>query len=70
LPALEISAKDEKLSPDLDDPNALFLIDSAEMPHLKSGEFGGIRDIQERFLYRNSFGRFHRTSFTPMEKHG
>src|SRR5215475_13179382 len=33
LPTLEISAKDEKLSPDLDDPNALFLNDSAEMPH-------------------------------------
>src|SRR5262245_22006704 len=45
LPAFEISAENEKLSPDLDDPNALFLNDSAEMPHRESGEFGRIRDI-------------------------
>jgi len=70
LPAFEIGSHDEEFASDLNDANALFLNDSAEMPHRESGEFGCIRDIQERFLYRKSFGRFHRTSFTPIEKHG
>jgi hypothetical protein len=33
LPAFEISAQYEKLSADLDNPDALFLNDSAEMPY-------------------------------------
>ena len=60
LPAFEIGAKYEKLSAYLDYTNALFLNDSAEMPHRKASESSGIGDVQERPLRRNVFGRLHR----------
>ena len=60
LPAFEIGAKYEKLSAYLYYPDALFLNDSAEMPHGKASESSCIRDVQERPLRRNVFDRLHR----------
>ena len=59
LPSLKIRAKNEKFSADLNDPNAFFLNDSAEMPHGEASQFRGIRNVQKRLVYGESFGRFH-----------
>jgi len=64
LPALEISAKYEKLPSDLYDPDSLILNDSAEMPNREPCEFCRIRNVQERSLYRYSIGRLHGSSFS------
>src|SRR5262249_55345197 len=60
LPALEIRAENEKFSADLDDTNALFFNDSAEMPYGEARQFRSIRNIEKRFLHHQSLGRLHK----------
>src|SRR5438132_9131632 len=59
LPTFEIRTQDEKFSADLDNPDALFLNDSAKMPHGKTSEFRRIRNVQECPLRRTFIGRLH-----------
>jgi len=59
LPALKISAKDKEFPADLDYPDALFLNDSAEMPHREACQLGCVRNVQKRPFYCTSIGRFH-----------
>src|SRR5213079_3726265 len=47
LPARKIASQDEEFSANLNDWNAIFFNDSAEMPDRKACQFGGRRDIQE-----------------------
>ena len=59
LPPFKIRAKNKELAPDLDYTDALFLNDSAEMPHGKAREPSSVRYVQERPLDGTSFGRLH-----------
>src|SRR2546426_3437819 len=59
LPTFEIRTQDEKLAADLDNPDALFLNDSAEMPHGKPSELCSIRNVQECPLRNTFIGRLH-----------
>jgi hypothetical protein len=65
LPALKISAKDEEFSANLNDANALFLNDSAEMPHGKSCEFCGVGYVEKHPFRHGSCGGLHR--FPPSD---
>jgi hypothetical protein len=59
LPTLEITAQNEKLAPDLNDPNALILNDSTEMADGKTRQLRSIRNIQKHPFSCCSFGRPH-----------
>src|SRR2546429_2937463 len=47
FPAGKIASKDKEFPANLNDWNAIFFNDSAEMPDRKACQFGGRRDIQE-----------------------
>jgi hypothetical protein len=47
LPALEIGTQNEKFPADLNDPNLLFLNDSAEMPYREASQTGGVGNIKK-----------------------
>ena len=49
LPARKIPSKNEEFPANLNDRNAVFFNDSAEMPDRKPCEFGGSRNIQKHF---------------------
>jgi hypothetical protein len=50
LPTREITAKNEEFSPDLNDRNAVFLNNSAEMPDREACQLCGGRDVQEHLV--------------------